>query len=81
VPRNAVVSVGYLWGRVRHAYVWDFCGGLARGLRRPRWPRWRCTGPGWAPWYRRRVCDNVLMVFVEVRGVHCVDLHGLASMS
>jgi hypothetical protein len=30
---------------------------------------------------RCRVCDNVLMVFVEVRGVHCVDLHGLASMS
>jgi hypothetical protein len=27
------------------------------------------------------VCDNVLMVFVEVRGVTCVDLQGLASLS
>jgi hypothetical protein len=27
VPRNAVVSVGYLWGRVRDAYLWDYCGG------------------------------------------------------
>ena len=30
---------------------------------------------------RCRVCDNVLMVFVEVRGVTCVDLRGLASLS
>jgi hypothetical protein len=30
---------------------------------------------------RCRVCDNVLMVFVEVRGVICVDLEGLASLS
>jgi hypothetical protein len=30
---------------------------------------------------RCRACDNVLMVFVEVRGVTCVDLHGLASLS
>ena len=30
---------------------------------------------------RCRVCDNVLMVFVEVRGVTCVDLHGLARLS
>jgi hypothetical protein len=30
---------------------------------------------------RCRVCDNVLMVFVEVRGVTCVDLSGLASLS
>jgi hypothetical protein len=29
---------------------------------------------------RCRVCDNVLMVFVEVRGVTCVDLQGLASL-
>ncbi len=29
---------------------------------------------------RCRVCDNVLMVFVEVRGVTCVDLRGLASL-
>jgi Family of unknown function (DUF6510) len=30
---------------------------------------------------RCRVCDNVLMVFVEVRGVTCVDLRGMASLS
>jgi hypothetical protein len=30
---------------------------------------------------RCRVCDNVLMVFVEVRGVTCVDLRGLASLA
>ena len=29
---------------------------------------------------RCRVCDNVLMVFVEVRGVTCVDLSGLTSL-
>jgi Family of unknown function (DUF6510) len=30
---------------------------------------------------RCRVCDNVLMVFVEVHGITCVDLSGLASLS
>jgi uncharacterized protein DUF6510 len=30
---------------------------------------------------RCRVCDNVLMVFVKVRGVTCVDLHGLAQLA
>jgi hypothetical protein len=30
---------------------------------------------------RCRTCDAVLMVFVEVRGVTCVDLQGLASLS
>jgi Family of unknown function (DUF6510) len=30
---------------------------------------------------RCRVCDNVLMVFVEVRGVTCVDMHGLAQLA
>lgn len=30
---------------------------------------------------RCRVCDNVLMVFVEIRGVTCVDMSGLASLS
>jgi Family of unknown function (DUF6510) len=30
---------------------------------------------------RCRVCDNVLMVFVEVRGVTCVDLRGLAHLA
>jgi len=29
---------------------------------------------------RCRVCDNVLMAFVRVRGVICVDLSGLASL-
>jgi Family of unknown function (DUF6510) len=29
---------------------------------------------------RCRTCDGVLMVFVEVRGVTCVDLEGLASL-
>ena len=30
---------------------------------------------------RCRHCDNVLMVFVQVRGVTCVDLRGLASLT
>jgi uncharacterized membrane protein len=30
---------------------------------------------------RCRVCDNVLMVFVEVRGVTCVDLRGMVSLN
>ena len=30
---------------------------------------------------RCRSCDNVLMVFVEVHGVTCVDLQGLASLN
>jgi len=30
---------------------------------------------------RCRKCDNVLMVFVEVRGVTCVDLWGLAQLA
>jgi predicted Zn finger-like uncharacterized protein len=25
-------------------------------------------------------CDNILMVFVEIRDVTCVDLHGLAAL-
>jgi hypothetical protein len=29
---------------------------------------------------RCRHCDDVLMVFVEVRGVACVDLRGLAAL-
>jgi hypothetical protein len=32
VPRNAVLSVGYMWGQARDADLWDSCG--ARG--RPR---------------------------------------------
>ena len=30
---------------------------------------------------RCRACDNVLMVFVEVRGVTCVDMRGLAQLA
>ena len=30
---------------------------------------------------RCRHCDNVLMVFVQVRGVTCVDTRGLASLA
>jgi hypothetical protein len=30
---------------------------------------------------RCRHCDNVLMVFVQIRGVTCVDLRGLASLT
>jgi hypothetical protein len=30
---------------------------------------------------RCRVCDNVLMVFVEVREVTCVDMRGLAQLA
>lgn len=30
---------------------------------------------------RCRVCDNVLMVFVAIGGVTCVDLRGLASLA
>ena len=30
---------------------------------------------------RCRSCDNVLMVFVEVRGVTCVDMEGLAQLA
>ena len=37
--------------------------------------------PGLGTVVRCRSCDNVLMVFVEVRGVTCVDLMGLASLS
>jgi Family of unknown function (DUF6510) len=30
---------------------------------------------------RCRACGSVLMVFVQIRGIHCVDLWGLASLS
>jgi hypothetical protein len=30
---------------------------------------------------RCRVCDSVLMTFVHIRGVTCVDLQGLASLA
>jgi Family of unknown function (DUF6510) len=37
--------------------------------------------PRMGPVVRCRVCDNVLMVFVAMRGVTCVDLRGLASLA
>jgi len=36
--------------------------------------------PGLGTVVRCRSCQSVLMVFVEVRGVTCVDLQGLASL-
>jgi len=36
--------------------------------------------PGLGTVVRCRHCDNVLMVFVQVRGFTCVDLQGLASL-
>ena len=30
---------------------------------------------------RCRVCDNVLMVFVEIRGMTCVDMRGMAQLA
>jgi Family of unknown function (DUF6510) len=37
--------------------------------------------PGLGTVVRCRSCDRVLMVFVQLRGVTCVDLSGLASLS
>jgi Family of unknown function (DUF6510) len=37
--------------------------------------------PGLGTVVRCRSCQSVLMVFVEVRGVTCVDLQGLASLT
>ncbi len=37
--------------------------------------------PGLGTVVRCRVCDNVLMVFVEVRGMTCVDMRGLAQLA
>jgi hypothetical protein len=37
--------------------------------------------PGLGTVVRCRVCDNVLMVFVEVRGITCVDIRGLAHLT
>jgi len=37
--------------------------------------------PGLGTVARCRSCGNVLMVFVEVRGVTCVDLRGLAQLA
>ena len=30
---------------------------------------------------RCRTCDAVLMTFVQIRGIRCVDLEGLASLT
>jgi Family of unknown function (DUF6510) len=37
--------------------------------------------PGLGTVVRCRACDAVLMAFVEIRGVTCVDLEGLASLA
>jgi hypothetical protein len=37
--------------------------------------------PGLGTVVRCRHCDTVLMVFVRARGVTCVDLRGLASLT
>jgi Family of unknown function (DUF6510) len=37
--------------------------------------------PGLGTVVRCRSCQSVLMVFVEVRGITCVDLAGLASLT
>jgi hypothetical protein len=37
--------------------------------------------PGLGTVVRCRNCFGVLMVFVQVRGITCVDLEGVASMS
>jgi len=37
--------------------------------------------PGLGTVVRCRSCESVLMVFTEVRGVTCVDLMGLTSMT
>ena len=37
--------------------------------------------PGLGTVVRCRHCGNVLMVFVQIRGVTCVDLQGLARLT
>jgi len=37
--------------------------------------------PGLGTVVRCRSCDNALMVFVQIRGVTCVDLRGLAQLA
>lgn len=37
--------------------------------------------PGLGTLVRCRACDAVLMAFVTIRGVTCVDLQGLASLT
>ena len=37
--------------------------------------------PGLGIVVRCRNCDAVLMTFVQIRGIHCVDLEGLASLT
>jgi hypothetical protein len=37
--------------------------------------------PGLGTVVRCRTCDAVLMVFLPVRGITCVDLQGLASLT
>ncbi len=51
------------------------CGTARQVAELPVYPR----GPGTV--VRCRHCDNLLMVFVQARGVTCVDLRGLASLT
>ncbi|MGH3200274.1 MAG: DUF6510 family protein [Streptosporangiaceae bacterium] len=37
--------------------------------------------PGLGTVVRCRACDAVLMTFVQIRGIYCVDLEGLASLT
>jgi hypothetical protein len=37
--------------------------------------------PGLGTVVRCRICNAVLMTFVQIRGIHCVDLEGLASLT
>ena len=37
--------------------------------------------PGLGTVARCRSCDAVLMAFVQIHGISCVDLHGLASLT
>ena len=59
MPQNAGLSVGYLWGRVRDADLWDFCGARGRlkrlsqlGPPAPVSTFSRHASPAWIP-----VCD------------------------
>jgi hypothetical protein len=51
------------------------CGTISQVAELAVYPR----GPGTV--VRCRVCDNVLMVFIQMRGFTCVDLQGLASLT
>jgi hypothetical protein len=54
------------------------CGSCGAAAQVAELPVYR-PGPGTV--VRCRSCDSVVMVFVTVRGVTCVDLRGLASLA